>query len=86
MSAERARERIEAEVDAVMDEYLRLAKGGRVNKGASPATIRHFVERLIPPARSSLDVSVEHSPEEFYRAIAEMRQAERAERRKQERK
>ena len=69
-----ARERMEARVDAVMDEYLRIAEGGRVKKGSSPATIRHFVERLIAPARSALDVAV-GTPEEFYRAIQQARRA-----------
>ena len=35
VAAERAREKIEAEVDEVTDEYLRLAKGGKVKKGSS---------------------------------------------------
>ena len=74
---ERAREKMEAEVDSVMDEYLRIAKGGRVKKGSSPATIRHFVERLIPPARSALDMAV-GTPEEFYKAIQEARRHKKA--------
>jgi hypothetical protein len=69
VAAERARERIETEVDEVMDEYLRLAKGGKVKKGSSPQTIRHCVERWLPPARHGVDVSVD-SPEEFWRAYA----------------
>jgi hypothetical protein len=67
-AAVRARERMEAGVDAVMDEYLRIARGGTVKRGQSPATIRHFVERLIPPARSALEIA-HGTPEEFYRAI-----------------
>jgi hypothetical protein len=66
-----AREKMEARVDSVMAEYLRIAEGGRVKRGSSPATIRHFVERLIAPARSALNIAVEHAPEEFYRAIAQ---------------
>lgn len=72
----RARERMEAQVDTVMDEYLRIAEGGRVRRGSSPATIRHFVERLIPPARAALDVAV-GTPEEFYRAIQQARNNQR---------
>jgi len=72
MAAERAREKIEAEVDEVMDEYLRLAKGGKVKKGSSPQTIRHCVERWLPPARHGIDVNID-SPEEFYRALAAAR-------------
>jgi hypothetical protein len=72
VAAERARERIEAEVDAVMGEYLRLAKGGKVEKGSSPQTIRHCVERWLPPARHGVDISVD-SPEEFWRALAAAR-------------
>ena len=69
VAAERAREKIEAEVDEVMDEYLRLAKGGKVKKGSSPQMIRHCVERWLPPARHGVDISVD-SPEEFWRAYA----------------
>jgi hypothetical protein len=46
---ELAREKLEARVDPVMDEYLRLAEGGKVKKGSSPATIRHAVDHLLPP-------------------------------------
>jgi hypothetical protein len=67
-AAERARERLGAEVDAVMDEYLRLAKGAKVKKGSSPQTIRHCAERWIPPARHGIDITLD-SPEEFYRAL-----------------
>jgi hypothetical protein len=74
VAAERACERIEAEVDEVMDEYLRLAKGGKVKKGSSPQTIRHCVERWLPPARQAMDLAV-GSPEEFYRALAAARAA-----------
>ena len=48
VAAERAREKIEAEVDGVMDEYIRLAKGGKIKRGSSPQTIRHCVERWLP--------------------------------------
>jgi hypothetical protein len=51
LAAERAREKMEAEVDGVMNEYLRLAKGGKIKKGSSPQTIRHCVERWLPPAK-----------------------------------
>jgi hypothetical protein len=68
VAAERACEKIEAEVDEVMSEYLRLAKGGKVKKGSSPQTIRHCVERWLPPARHGVDITVD-SPEEFYRAL-----------------
>jgi hypothetical protein len=71
-AAVRARERMEARVDMVMDEYLRIAEGGRVKRGSSPASIRHCVERLIPPARAALDIAV-GTPEKFYRAIQEAR-------------
>ncbi len=71
-AAERARERIEAEVDAVMDEYIRLATGGKIKRGSSPQTIRHAVERWLPPARHGVDISID-SPEEFYRALAAAR-------------
>src|SRR5882724_2993593 len=75
VAAERAHERIEAEVDKVMDEYLRLAKGGKIKKGSSPQTIRHCVERWLPAARQGLDISVD-SPEEFYRALEAARRLE----------
>jgi hypothetical protein len=75
VAAERAREKMEAEVEAVMDEYLRLAKGGKVKKGSSPQTIRHAVERWLPPARHGVDISVD-SPEEWYRAIAASKRRE----------
>jgi hypothetical protein len=42
---------------------------------ADPATTRHFIERLVPPARLALDVAV-GTPEEFYRAIQESRRKE----------
>jgi hypothetical protein len=74
-AAERAHERIEAEVDEVMDEYLRLAKGGKAKKGSSPQTIRHCAERWLPPARHGVDISVD-SPEEFYRALEAARRME----------
>jgi DNA invertase Pin-like site-specific DNA recombinase len=75
-AAEQARERIEAEVDIVVSEYLRLAKGGKVKKGSSPQTIRHCVERWLPPARQAMDITT-GTPEEFYRAIeAEKRSRE----------
>jgi hypothetical protein len=44
-----ARERLDARVNGIMDEYLRLAEGGRVKNGSSPATIRHAVDNLLPP-------------------------------------
>jgi DNA-binding transcriptional regulator YhcF (GntR family) len=75
VAAERAHERIEAEVDKVMDEYLRLAKGGKAKKGSSPQTIRHCAERWLPPARHGVDISVD-SPEEFYRALEAARRME----------
>jgi hypothetical protein len=75
VAAERAHERIEAEVDEVMDEYLRLAKGGKVKKGSSPQTIRHCVERWLPPARQGVDIALD-SPEEFYRALEAARRME----------
>jgi hypothetical protein len=74
VAAERAREKIEAEVDEVMDEYLRLAKGRKIKKNSSPQTIRHCVERWLPPARQAMDLAV-GSPEEFYRALAAARAA-----------
>jgi hypothetical protein len=79
VAAERAHERIEAEVDEVMDEYVRLAKGGKVKKGSSPQMIRHCVERWLPPARQAKDLTVD-SPEEFYRALEAARRAEAEER------
>jgi hypothetical protein len=75
VAAERARERIESEVDTVMDEYLRLATGGKIKKGSSPQMIRHCVERWLPPARHAIDISVD-SPEEFYRALEAARRRE----------
>jgi hypothetical protein len=69
LAAERAREKMEAEVDGVMNEYLRLAKGGKIKKGSSPQTIRHCVERWLPPARQAMDLAV-GSPEAFYIALA----------------
>jgi hypothetical protein len=72
IAAERARERIEAEVDAIVDEYTRLAKGGKVKKGSSPTTIRHCVERWIPAARQGVEVNV-NSPEKYFKAIQEAR-------------
>jgi hypothetical protein len=74
VAQERARERIEAEVDWVMYEYLRLAKGGKVKKGSSPQTIRHCVERWLPPARQSMDIAV-GAPDEFFRALDAARRA-----------
>ena len=74
-AVERAHERIEAEVDEVMDEYLRLAKGGKVKKGSSPQMIRHCVERWLPAARQGIDITVD-SPEEFYRALEAARRLE----------
>ena len=73
-AADRARERIETEVDEVMDEYLRLAKGGKIKKNSSPQTVRHCVERWLPPARHAVDINV-NGPEEFYRALAAARAA-----------
>ena len=82
VAAERARERLEAEVDEVMDEYLRLAKGGKVEKGSSPQTVRHCVERWLPSARQGIDVSVDSvdSLEKYYQALEA---AERLERERQ---
>src|SRR6266478_8662274 len=60
VAVERAREKLEAEVDAVMDEYLRLAKGGAIKKHSSPQTIRHCVERWLPPARQGIDITSIH--------------------------
>jgi hypothetical protein len=71
LAGDRARERIEASVDAVMDEYIRLAKGGRVRKGSSPATIRHYVERLVSAARQGIDISTNGDLEQFYKACQE---------------
>ena len=76
VAAERARERLEAEVDEVMDEYLRLAKGGKVEKGSSPQTVRHCVERWLPSARQGVDVSVD-SPEKFWQALEEAQRLEK---------
>ena len=72
MAAERAREKLEEKVDEVMDAYLQLATGGKIKRGSSPQTIRHAVERWLPPARHGVDVSVD-SPEEFWRALAAAR-------------
>jgi len=59
VAGERARERIEAEVDEVMTEYLRLATGGAIKKHSSPQTVRHCVERWLPPARQGIDISLD---------------------------
>jgi hypothetical protein len=72
VAVERARERIEAEVDAVMNEYLRLATGGKIKRGSSPQTVRHCVERWLPAARQGIDISID-SPEEFWRAYAALK-------------
>jgi signal transduction histidine kinase len=39
---------------------------------ADPATVRHYIERLIPAARQGVDIGM-GTPEEFYKAIQEAR-------------
>jgi hypothetical protein len=39
---------------------------------------------LLPDSEKAIDLKVDHSPEEFYRAIAEMKWAEKAEKKKEE--
>ena len=74
---------IEQYVQPVLDTYLKLARGHlvtitRFNKKGEkiitrklevdPATTRHYIERFIPAARQSMDLTV-GTPEEFYKAI-----------------
>ena len=33
----------------ILDEYIRIAKGGKMKKGQSPATLRHAIDKLLPP-------------------------------------
>lgn len=45
----------------IVDEAIRLGKGGKVKKGSSPATIRHMVDKLLPPVER-----VQHSGSVIY--------------------
>jgi hypothetical protein len=80
-----ARKYIERYIKPVLKAYVSLAGGRWVkyrNKKtgkllwtefeADPATVRHYIERLIPAARQGVDIGM-GTPEEFYKAIQEAR-------------
>jgi hypothetical protein len=46
-----ARDMLEKEVTPVMTEYIRLAKGGAAKRNASPAVIKHAVDKYLPPTQ-----------------------------------
>ncbi len=79
-------------IKPVLKAYTELAMGCVVKKRDAktgeiyeerippdPATTRHLIDKLLPDSERAIDLKVEHSPEGFYRAIAEMKQAERKE-------
>ena len=45
----------------IVDEAIRLGKGGKIKKRSSPATIRHMVDKLLPPVER-----VQHSGNVIY--------------------
>ncbi len=92
-----AQQYIAKHVKPVLKAYIELAMGCVTKKRdpktgeiyeeripPDPATTRHLIDKLVPDSERAIDLKVEHSPEEFYRAIAEMKAAEKAEREKSE--
>src|SRR5882724_2385718 len=68
-AAELARALLEAEIEPILREYARLAKGGLMRKGQSPQTTRHAVERWLAPAKASLQIDAKISFEELIRDL-----------------
>ena len=76
-----AREYIEKHIDPILKAYGQLAGGRIVNKWhegkivgqdfeVDSAVLRHYIDRLLPPAKTTVDVNL-NSPDEFLRAIDE---------------
>jgi hypothetical protein len=57
LKAEIAEQMLKAEVRAIMNEYIRLAKGGAIKEGSQPSIIKDAVAKWIPPAKQEIDLS-----------------------------
>lgn len=53
----------------VLDTYIALALGkseGKKKRKLDPATVRHFIERFIPPATKTIHLMNDRTIEDFY--------------------
>ena len=65
------RKYIEDHIKPILRAYGRLASG----KNADPATVRHFIDRLIPPAKTMTSVELTGSlPDQIYQMIQAAKQ------------
>lgn len=69
MGTELALKYLQSYMKPVLDTYLALAIGkqtGKVRRKLDPATCRHYVERIVPPAPKTITLQTEHTAEDFY--------------------